>query len=364
MSYSFDTNGWDLFNTPFSTSVRQASPKQQAEQTQQKPSEASLHSTTMTDAQHSALPMQRTVQQKTPSAQRPEPAQSATAHVQNKRPAPSTAQAQTDARKPGQAAPSEAPATAQTDTTRQEQTAPPKSTVPASVKPAEPQKELVLDMSSGTGAVSSGKSDNTDDTAKRKAHEAAEAKRKAEWDARQQAKKQKEAEAIQKLQNMSDADIIAASTQRISLDVERITRRNMKECVSEHIQDLCRKDPAFARLTMHPKKSMINCFRYINRKAKDFILQEMEENGIPKDSGGYGSDVPDGLVYQFAEDYFNDTDAPEDQEKEEKFIPKSYAGAAAKAKKAAPKAKKSEKPAGKAQKQEQSGNYEQMTLGV
>lgn len=215
-----------------------------------------------------------------------------------------------------------------------------------------------------TMAVGSDKSGNADDTAKRKAHEATEAKRKAEWDAGQQAKKQKEDEAVQKIKLMSDADIIAASTQRISLDVERITRRNMKECVSEHIQDLCRKDPAFARLTLHPRKSMINCFKYINRMAKDFILQEMEENGIPKDSGGYGSDVPDGLVYQFAEDYFNDTDAPEDQEKEEKFIPKSYAGAAAKAKKAAPKAKKSEKPAGKAQKQEQSGNYEQMTLGV
>ncbi len=364
MSYSFDTNGWDLFNTPFSTSVKTAAapPKQKAEKT--KMPEASLHSTTMTDAQHSALPTQRTVQQKTASAQKPEPDQSATSHVQNKRPAPSTAQAQTDAKKPGQAAPSEVPTTAQTDTIRQEQTAPPKSTVPASVQPAEPQKELMLDMSSGTGTVSSDKSGNADDTAKRKAHEAAEAKRKAEWDARQLEKKQKEAEVLRKLQNMSDADIIAASTQRISTDVERITRRNMKECVSEHIQDLCRKDPAFARLTLHPRKSMINCFKYINRKAKDFILQEMEENGIPKDSGGYGSDVPDGLVYQFAEDYFNDTDAPEDQEKEEKFIPKSYAGAAAKAKKAAPKAKKSEKPAGKAQKQEQSGNYEQMTLGV
>jgi len=255
MSYSFDTDGWDLFNTPFSTSVKtaEAPTKQKAEKT--KMPEASLHSTTMTDAQHSALPMQRTVQQKTPSAQRPEPAQSATAHVQNKRPAPSTAQAQTDARKPGQAAPSEAHTTAQTDNTRQKQTAPPKSPVPACAQPAEPQKELVLDMSSGSVAVPA-----NDDTEKRKSHEAAEAKRKAEWDARQLEKKQKEAEVLRKLQNMSDADIIAASTKRISLDVERLTRRNMKECVSEHIQDLCRKDPAFARLTMHPKKSMINCF--------------------------------------------------------------------------------------------------------
>ena len=176
----------------------------------------------------------------------------------------------------------------------QEQTAPPKSPVPASAQPAEPQKELVLDMSSGSVAAPV-----YDDTAKRKAHEAAEAKRKAEWDARQQAKKQAEAEAVQKLQNMSDADIIAASTKRISTDVERITRRNMKECVSDHIQDLCRKDPAFARLTMHPKKSMINCFKFINRKAKEFIQQEMEDNDAKPENGIYGCDVPDGLVYQW-----------------------------------------------------------------
>ena len=32
---------------------------------------------------------------------------------------------------------------------------------------------------------------------------------------------------------------------------------HMKECVSEYIQTLCLDDPAFARLTMHPKKTMI-----------------------------------------------------------------------------------------------------------
>lgn len=156
-----------------------------------------------------------------------------------------------------------------------------------------------------------------DDTENRKAHEAAETKRKKEWDARQLEKKLAEAEALKKLQNMSDDDVISASTKRIGTDVERITRRNMKECVAEHVQDLCRKDPAFARLTMHPRKSMAHCFRYINRKAKEFILQEMEENGIPKDSNGYGSDVPDGLCYQWSEDYFHDANAPEDTEKEE-----------------------------------------------
>ena len=238
---------------------------------------------------------------------------------------------------------------------------------PSAAKPEEQpkaqQKEMVLDMSSGSTAFADGKSGNADDAARRKAHEAAEAKRKAEWDARQLEKKQKEEAAIQKLHNMSDSDIIAASTKRISTDVERITRRNMKECVAEHVQGLCRKDPAFARLTMHPHKSMSHCFLYINRKAKEFILQEMKENGIPKDSNGYGSDVPDGMVYQWSEDYFHDANAPEDTEKEEKFVSKPYTGAAAKPKNAASKTKK---PAKKKEEKrsEQSGNYEQMTLGV
>ena len=218
------------------------------------------------------------------------------------------------------------------------------------------QKELVLDMSSGSGAISNNKSD---DTEKRKAHEAAEAKRKAEWEAKQLEKKQKEEAAIQKLHNMSDSDIIAASTQRISTDVERITRRNMKECVAEHVQGLCRKDPAFARLTMHPHKSMAHCFLYINRKAKEFILQEMEENGIPKDSNGYGSDVPDGLCYQWSEDYFHDADAPEDTEKEENFVPKPYTGTVPKNKNSASPKKSSKK---KEEKLSEPGEYEQMSF--
>lgn len=236
---------------------------------------------------------------------------------------------------------------------------------PSAAKPKEQtetqQKELMLDMSSGAAASGDGKSGNADDTAKRKAHEAAEARRKADWEAKQLEKKQKEAEALQKLQSMSDDEAVAASTKRISTDVERITRRNLKECVAEHIQELCRKDPAFARRTMHPKKSMINCFKYINRQAKEYVKQEMEDNGIKQESDGYGCDVPDGIVYQWAEEYFNDPDAKEDKEKDEKFVSKPYAGTASKAKSVASKTKK---PAKKKEEKRSSGNYEQMTLGV
>lgn len=255
------------------------------------------------------------------------------------------------------------PATVEAGKTQTDLTAKQPSAAKPKEQPETQQKELVLDMSSGAAASGDGKSGSADDTAKRKAHEEAEARRKADWEAKQLEKKQKEAEALQKLQSMSDDEAVAASTKRISTDVERITRRNLKECVAEHIQELCRKDPAFARRTMHPKKSMINCFKYINRQAKEYVKQEMEDNGIKQENDGYGCDVPDGIVYQWAEEYFNDPDAKEDKEKDEKFVSKPYTGAAAKPKNAASKTKK---PAKKKEEKrsEQSGNYEQMTLGV
>ena len=162
-----------------------------------------------------------------------------------------------------------------------------------------------------------------DDTAARKAHEAAEAKRKAEWDAKQAAKKAARQEQLDRIKAMTDADLLAASLSRVSTDTERLTRRNMKEAVAEHIQDKCREDTAFALLVMDPDKSMINCFQYINRRARAYAEQEMKDNGIDR-TGVYGLDVPDGLCFQWAEDYFRDPDAKEDHTSEEKFVPKPY----------------------------------------
>lgn len=34
---------------------------------------------------------------------------------------------------------------------------------------------------------------------------------------------------------MSDDEVVSASMQRVSKDVEKLTRRNMKECVSEYV---------------------------------------------------------------------------------------------------------------------------------
>lgn len=341
MSYSFDSNGWDLFSTPFSTAPVRTAPapsRQQAERPQQKPSEAMQRSHSLAQEQKTPPHSQQTteVQQKPSAVQQSNSASSVTASaVQNEKPAPT------------------APTSSQADTTKQEPVTPPKAPVPASTQPATPKKELVLDMSSGSGAAPV-----QDDTEKRKAHEESEAKRKAEWEAKQKAKKQAEEAVLQKLRDMNDEDVIAASTARINTEVERLTRRNMKECVAEHIQELCRKDTEFARRTMHPRKSMIRCFKYINRMARDYVKQEMEDNDIKPDGGCYGCDVPDGIIYQFAEDYFNSTDVPEDCEKEEKFIPKPYTGTSAKPVKKTKKAeKKPKKPQNKP-----SNSYEQISL--
>lgn len=183
-------------------------------------------------------------------------------------------------------------------------------------------------------------------------HEAAEAKRKEEWEARQQTKKAAEQEQLKRLESMSDQEVMEESLKRISADTERVTRRNLKECLSEHIQTKCLEDSDFARLTMHPKKSMLHCFWYVNRKAEAFIKREMEELFGETQSGMYGSDVPDDLCYQWAEDYFYDADAREDKEdeKEDRFIAKPYNGKTAskpKEKKKAEKKQPEKKPGGK-----------------
>ena len=173
--------------------------------------------------------------------------------------------------------------------------------------------------------------------------EAAEAKRKAEWDAKQAEKQHAEQAALEKLDAMSPAELLKAAAKRVSADMEKLTRRNMKESVAEFIQTRCIDDLDFARLTMHPRKSMIHCIQYINRKAWDYVQDELKANGVQPGPGqqAYGCDIPDDLCYQWAEDYFRDPDAKEDKGDEEEFVPQPYRGKASS--KSVSKKKKEEK---------------------
>lgn len=184
-----------------------------------------------------------------------------------------------------------------------------------------PPPELKLDVEKDAAPA-------PDDTAGRQAHEAAEAKRKAEFDA------------------MNSAELLAASVERVAADMERLTRRNMKETVAGHIQAKCRENAAFAMLVMDPSKSMVNCFQYINRQAQAYAEQEMKDNGVQR-TGVYGLDVPDGLCFQWAEDYFKDENAEEDHKNDEKFVPKPYVPASTPRKAAKSKADKKPAPAAK-----------------
>ena len=96
---------------------------------------------------------------------------------------------------------------------------------------------------------------------KRKEHEAAEAKRKAEWEAKRQAKEEEILFAWENATALDDAALAAASSKRVGDDSERLTRRNMKQCVTEMIQIFCYEDLDLARQVMHPRKNMVNCFR-------------------------------------------------------------------------------------------------------
>ena len=197
--------------------------------------------------------------------------------------------------------------------------------------PSASEQAAPAETSDSTGQTAEAEGGTVSEDDKKKAHEAAEAKRKADWEARQAEKKAAEQEQLAKLETMSVEELLAASMKRVSTDTEKLTRRNMKECVAEYIQTMCIEDPGFARKVMHPRKSMIRCFQYISRKAWDYVQDELKANGIQPGPGrqGYGCDVPDDLCYQWGVDYFNDPDAKEDHEEEEKFVPKPYVGGTA-----------------------------------
>ena len=197
---------------------------------------------------------------------------------------------------------------------------------------------------------------------KRAEHEAAEARRKAEWEARQQAKKDAEKAQMERIMAMSETELMSESMKRVGTDTEKLTRRNMKECVSEYVQTACLEDAAFARQVMLPQKNMVRCFQYINRKAYEYVQDEMKAAGIQpgRDTPCYSSDIPDDLCYHWAEEYFRTMDVKEDKEEEEKFVPKPYTGrttAASKGKKSSTKKSPAKKPAEKkAEKKEPADN--------
>lgn len=206
------------------------------------------------------------------------------------------------------------------------------------------------------------KPEEDEEERKRAEYEAAEAARRAEWEAKQAARKAAAQAELDRIAAMSDEELLNASMKRVAADTERLTRRNMKECVSESIQTLCLSDADFARLVMRPQKTMVHCFHFINRKAREYLKQEMEDSDLKPENGVYGGDVPDDLVYQWAEEYFRDIDAAEDTVPEEKFIPKPYPGKCTTKKKAKKNAVSQKTKAKKASAKPQTTDKEQLSF--
>lgn len=178
-----------------------------------------------------------------------------------------------------------------------------------------------------TGSTDSNMEEESEDK-KRAEHEAAEARRKAEWEAKEQEKQAKRQAQLDRIKAMNDEELTAESMKRVSADTEKLTRRNMKECVSEYIQTACLEDVEFAKQVMLPQKNMVRCFQYINRKAYEYIQDEIKAAGIQpgRDTPCYTSDIPDDICYHWAEEYFRTMDVKEDKEDEEEFVPRPYAG--------------------------------------
>lgn len=360
MSYSPDMNGLELFTAPFG--------RPQAAKTKALASHSQQIKATAPQQSKAAAPLPKTVPQPVKpeaSVSQPQPVKANPPMEQPrqtnlpKNPVPDKKAPVLQKEQAKAAEPEPKPeenALAPAKATEPKPGQKPQAEAPVKAQPEPQKKELAMDMTDHS--IPAGKPLDASEDEKRKAHEEAEAKRKAEWEEKQAAKKQAREAALKAIKDMSDAEVVFASTERVRTDVERLTRRNMKECVSEHLQNLCRKDPAFAQQIMLPQKSMIHCFKYINRKAKDYIQQEMKDNDIQPENGVYGGDVPDGLCYQWAEDYYNDPEAEEDKENEEKFVPRPYVSAASKPKKTSKKTAAKKEP----KKQEPKDNYEQMSF--
>ena len=72
--------------------------------------------------------------------------------------------------------------------------------------------------------------------------------------------------------------------------------------------------------------------------AEEIISDTLQQNGI------YGGDVPEDTCYDWAEEYYWDADAEEDEVKEEPFVPKPYPGTPVKSKRQPKKEKPKTEP--------------------
>ena len=154
--------------------------------------------------------------------------------------------------------------------------------------------------------------------------------RKAEFEEKQRRKKEKKERARQAVRAMSDADVMAAAIKMIEAREDEIrkdfdddTNGVIEMIILQALKAGCQCDTDFARSIMNPDKCFANCIRYVGTQA-----YEKKKDDIQKQIRGgaqYAAfSFPTKLYFQWATDYFNDLNAPEDKEPEEKFKPQPY----------------------------------------
>lgn len=196
---------------------------------------------------------------------------------------------------------------------------------------------------------------------RKKAFEAEEAKRKAEFDAKKAARDEEIQIEWEMNTMLSTDELLKQAENNIATGVERITHRNMKESVAAYIIELSRKNENLSRNILHPKKSVANCFKYINIKAREYLEEDMKLTGEKPDRNGViGIDIPDDLCYDWAEEYYRSTKMEVDYADEEKFEPKTYTPAYTSKTAKKSTAKKKETPPPK--EKEKSENTNQLSL--
>lgn len=108
---------------------------------------------------------------------------------------------------------------------------------------------------------------------------------KAEFDAKKAARGKKFRIEWEMNTMLSTDELLKQAENNIATGVERITRRNMKESVAAYIIELSRKNENLSRNILHPKKSVANCFKYINIKAREYLEEDMKLTGMKSRHG-------------------------------------------------------------------------------
>lgn len=99
--------------------------------------------------------------------------------------------------------------------------------------------------------------------------------------------------------------------EKIKSQVELITRKNMIVMVSDHILQKCEDDFEFYSQVNNPKKSLENCIKYINNRAKK-RAEEIVKLGGNAPGGAQVVAIDGDEVYTWAVEYFGAVNLPED----------------------------------------------------